>query len=284
MSFTIGSFNIQDFTGDGLYRKIGAPEYATPVARHIDTIADIILREQFDIVAIQEIRDAQALLLLKRRLPPNWECYCPEQTLDEPEYGFIWNMRTINLYHDADGNCIMPETIDRYGSGITKIKRDPYLGRFTPRFAPKVEIRLINIHLKSGGNSQTRGEFELVAGEIFERTNSMRDGNNMSVYTVVLGDYNLSAVYCNKWESTAPDIYITDTKQDKPTTITRDKTGYTNNDFDHFSLARNDERLPEGNIYVDCVDAVGKRYVNDFETYRKYISDHIPVKLEISLN
>ncbi len=280
MGFVIGSFNIQDFSGDGLYIKRGTPDGANSAKRDIAAIADIIVKEGFDIVALQEVRDAHAVERLKKYLPGYWKSYCNIKPSVEPEFAFLWNGFTFGLYRNSDDEIVLPEVVNLHSGWI---KRDPYYGRFTPKLAPKAEIRLINVHLKSGQGPQTREEFGLVSGEIYERLNADRDGNNMDVYTIILGDYNLSSVFCNSCEAADPQTYLTATRQSSPTTINKPKnslpTGYTANDYDHFGF-----NLEESEITLGHVDAVAKYSGGDFAKYRQHISDHIPIRLELNLN
>ena len=87
----------------------------------------------------------------------------------------------------------------------------------------------------------------------------------------------------------APKIDIT--IQESPTTLNRvqkedgsySSTGYTENDYDHFSLTKELQNKLSAN--ADRVDAVNIYYSGDnkFEMYRKQVSDHVPIKLDINL-
>ena len=98
-------------------------------------IADIINSEAFDIVALQEVRDYRAVELLKRFVGKQyWKSYCDISNSREPEFAFLWNVNTIDLYRDNDDEHVMPRFINEYSGGF---KRVPYYGRFTPKAAPK---------------------------------------------------------------------------------------------------------------------------------------------------
>ena len=81
------------------------------------------------------------------------------------------------------------------------------------------------------------------------------------------------------------------TIQESPTTLNRvqkedgsySSTGYTENDYDHFSLTKELQNKLSAN--ADRVDAVNIYYSGDnkFEMYRKQVSDHVPIKLDINL-
>ena len=290
MSFVIGSFNIQDFTGDGLYRKYGTPDGVTSATRDIDSIAEMILDANFDIVALQEVRDYKAVELLNSALGSSqWENYCSYELskpcdylkLGEPEFAFLWNSNTMALCRDSDDEPVTPTFIEEYRGSF---KRLPYYGRFTPTAAPKTELRLINVHLKSGQVKQTKEEFALLSGAVYRRLSTERHGTNMDVYTFVLGDYNLLSIYCNGCEITSPDLYLTNTKQTMPTHIIKDKgTGiidYSGNDLDHFGYDESNKQFIGRTVEVKRCDLP----FNDFGKYKASISDHVPIRLELTIN
>lgn len=297
LCFVFGSFNIQYFSGDGLYRKNGTPENTNPVGRNLDAIADIILNEKFDIIALQEVMDYMAVTKLVRiinfKTLDHWECYhgmppvCKRIEIEETEddnkngklgFGFLWNTRRFNLCSSSDGVPILPSIINI----PTCIKRNPLYGRFIPTNLPKVEIRLINVHLRSSGYMQEKlGEFKTIMCDIYNMINSGERGDNRSIYTFVLGDYNLQFKRCNRHRLTEPNLYITDTYQEAPTTLSRQNKQYTNNDFDHFDYGG---KIFDGVVISpERVDAVSK-YSNGFEEYLKTISDHVPIKIILNLN
>ena len=82
MSYKIGSFNCLHF-GRG-------------VSKDIKVFSDIILREQFDIIALQEIKGNCALKRILDVLPPYWTGIADEDS-SVYDYAFIWNTRRFIL-------------------------------------------------------------------------------------------------------------------------------------------------------------------------------------------
>ena len=264
MGYLVGSFNIQDFTGDGLYKKRGTPEGTRSVERDLKAIAGIILGERFDVVALQEVRDYRAVDWLKKHLcilgGQNWKSYCDISTPSEPEFAFLWNAGKIRIYRDMNDQPVMPVVLREYEGYPGGFERPPYYGRFTPISSPKTEIRLINVHLKSGECAQTKNEFKLLANDVYRRVDSERPGTNMDIYTLILGDYNLKcAKYCNVCEAGDPKVYRTATRQMLPTTLKRKEPDYTDNDFDHFGYDVHTKGFSNINIvpvFIDLFDKI----------------------------
>ncbi len=209
--------------------------------------------------------------------------------------------------------------VDRQ-SGQIGIKRNPYYARFTPSGLPGgafFEIRLINTHIrfKKGNDgsdlvdvsevAMRKNEFNILAKTVYQKISDKRYGDNMPAYTILLGDYNLNLKRpYTKSPYLEEVIEINDgnihrkivTMQDQLTTLKEvsDKEsnmdpgsigasgrGYANN-YDHFTF---DQNRFENNVGIKCkrVDAVRKYYGDDFAKYRKEVSDHIPIEMEINL-
>ena len=250
-----------------------------------DILADIILTERFDMIALQEVFKPEALEPLQRRLS-NWNV-CHERPAQGRfgDYGFsfLWNTKRV-IECSRDGN---PSMITLHGPDMT---RRPLLGRFSPCALPGglfFEIRLMNVHLC--WNSETvqndmvkrKEEFRLVTGEIYEYLSNRRYGEQktafMPAYTIVLGDYNLSAVICQALENDSITHYV-QTKQEEKTTISN--KGYAS-DYDHFSY--DVKRFSGVNVQIQRIDSVSKFMRGDFEQHMQKISDHVPIKFELSL-
>lgn len=279
LGYVIGSFNMRHFSGVGTH--------------NINKIAEIIRNENFDIVAMQEVKRQMPIDLLKKRLP-GWEGY-HGKSMSDTDFGkgldneggglgfaFLWNTRRVI----ECSNDNQPEIITRFSKNIT---RKPFYGRFTPSGLGKslFEIRLINIHLWYGDNKlidiQKRlSEFELVTKKIYSDISNQIYGDNMPAYTVVLGDYNFTAVFCQSKEQ---DIakYFVKTVQEKETTLPKsnDKRSFVN-DYDHFSF--DIKRFAATGIAYDRIDTVNNHLNGDFEKHRKEISDHVPIKIELTIN
>lgn len=234
-------------------------------------------------------------------------------------YAYIWNARKIDLvktevskevgsemfFYEREAEPVIWRQYKKNGRAI---EREPYYARFTPIGKPGgsfFELRLINTHIIFGSNVTERlDEYKKLLDSVYVNIANRRYGNNMPAYTVMLGDYNLTSVQINRRDGLRyfiESIYVgsSDQKeereiitiQDKPTTLNRTQkedgtyisTGYTENDYDHFSLTRELEEKVVKN--ADRVDAVNIYYDGDdgFEVYRKQVSDHVPIMLDIDL-
>jgi endonuclease/exonuclease/phosphatase family metal-dependent hydrolase len=269
MSYIIGSFNTHEFTGVGKH--------------DIGILADIILSERFDIVALQEVFRPGALDLLKRRLP-GWEgCHGRpgNDRAGDFGFGFLWNTRRIRECSKDS----QPIIFSQYKSNL-KMRRNPFYGRFTPNGLPGgafFEIRLVDVHLWWGSQNnpddinQRNEEFRLITNEIHNYINTHRYGDNMPAYTIILGDYNLLCFWC--WQNEKPNQTVI-TKQEEKTTLSS-KDGFAN-DYDHFSYDEN--RFIGTTARIERVNSVQKYCQNDFEKHKEKVSDHVPIKLELILN
>jgi len=298
MGYIIGSWNTQHFTG----REKGAHD--------IDMMAHIILSEGFDIIALQEVMRPEAVQLLKKRLP-GWEgCHGdPRSRIRDSNFNlgfaYLWNTRRVREV-SKEG---MPSIFTQYRTKAI-LTRNPFYGRFSPNGLPGgafFEIRLINIHLWYGNNLVTDKakrleEFKAASQYIYQSLSTRRYGNFMPAYTIVLGDYNFSAVFCQSQETDTVSYYA-NTKQEQKTTLPRikgeakdgieakngisEETQTKNpadfvNDYDHFGY--NDARFDASDVIVSRVNTVNKYMSDDFTRHRKELSDHIPIKLELILN
>ena len=270
MGYIIGAFNTHEFSGVGKH--------------DIGVLADIILTERFDIVALQEVMSPVALDLLKRRLP-GWEgCHGKPGNGRSGDFGlgFLWNTRRIRECSKDS----QPVIFSQYKSNI-RMRRNPLYGRFTPSGLPGgafFEIRLVDVHLHWGSEAnpvdiyQRTEEFRLITNEIHDYINTHRYGDNMPAYTIILGDYNLLCFWCR--QNTKPNQAVI-TKQEEKTTLSSNKDDFAN-DYDHFSYDEN--RITEKNARIERVNSVQKYCQNDFKKHREKVSDHVPIKLELILN
>ncbi len=161
MSIRIGSFNIHN-----------AGKNAT--SEKLKLIGDIIRREQFDIVALQEVfcdhsgvitwnTCAAPLSTILRNIGGSeWKAYfaAPRQARTAKEgYAFIWNSKKVDLPKSLDKNgcerTYYPRIFDlnckeRSASGekIPKLERNPLIGRFVFKDGQFGELRIINTHIR----------------------------------------------------------------------------------------------------------------------------------------
>lgn len=314
MSYRIGSFNCLNF-GMGATKDL-----------HI--FSEIILRENFDIVALQEIKGNNGLKRLLSALPNYWMGRADDGFVND--YAFIWNSNRIQLaQYESSGICrtYQPHIYKQYRvdkkHGQKDLVREPYYARFFPigGCAPLIEIRIINAHIRyskgqpdSSDDEQSLGaitmrknEFDVLSKTLYPKISDKRYGNNRSVYTILLGDYNL-----NLKDTGTKSPYLTELfevgdnidKQEKRMenrnikrifTTQRDLTtlrkpsgqsenqqhGFCNN-FDHFTYDA--ERFSTVTVQCKSIDSVNKYCGGDFEKHRKTVSDHIPIVMELDIS
>lgn len=307
MSYRIGSLNCLNF-GVG-YNK------------NIQTFADIIINEQFDIVALQEIKRKEAVDMILRRLPNYWNGEADNEVHD---YAFIWNTRRIKLVETPTPNGLRtycPRIYKQYRIdrrlGQTDLLREPYFARFTPCGTAgglPFEIRIINTHIRFnksrlseddtddnslGAIAMRKNEFSVLARTIYAKEADKRYGNNMPAYTILLGDFNL-----NLPDSEAGSPYLEEvieisdggniskrvvTKQSELTTLKTSEQAEMDvsenssysNNYDHFTYDAN--RFISVRTTCQKIDSVQKYCGGDFERHKKEVSDHVPIVMELNL-
>ena len=293
MGYIIGSFNIQKLS----YRS------DKEISKNFAKIAEIIKKEKFDVVAIQEVLTEH---VIKTHLIPalgKWEwAYCwasPKSytTSSAEGYAFLWRRTRLRLLPAPSNPQIYPGLEKNIDSG--GLLRSPFVARFTPSGLPggsHFEIRLINTHIlweKPAALPRTLSDYEMRKRElqilsetVYRLFSTKRYGIFFPAYTFLLGDYNLCL---SGPHHKIPEIVPIDGKrrlitvQGEKTTL---KTGddpsdpYAN-DYDHFSY----EDTLEGKLWLQAsrVDVLEVYYPNDPEAYRREVSDHVPVKLTLNL-
>lgn len=233
---------------------------------------DLVRDEQIAIFAFQEARDIYFIngVLKNLRSCTPWK----GEPVPNSELAFIWNPDRVAEISKAQ----RPQVFTSYKSD-RHLFREPVCARFVPvDFRLNCEFRLVNIHIWHGGddfqeNVQKRKvECALAKGVIYQavdQPSTGKDGSFRSVFTVVLGDYNLDCETCNQC---GPEIIHT--YQDEETTLGK---SYCNS-YDHFSYHA-ESTVPRG--MPSRIDAVSRYYNGDFAGYGKKISDHVPVKIEL---
>ena len=289
MSVKIASFNMRDFSSNA--------------SRDMQVIAKIIIDHSFSIVAMQEVLDEiviMDLVSILNHLGGSWRSSNekPQQTnpRKEEQYAFLWNEEKVSLAKqetivagEVVSSEVAPCIIDSYRTeGGTTLARDPLYGRFWPKGEDHSEIRLINVHIKSPNYiiADRNREFIILAEQIYH-SYCCKDIGTRSIYTIMLGDYNLNLnrQWVNSdylWHEVYEindngSIQLIKTVQDKKTTFGKNSTDFANN-FDHFSY---DDKLEDVVIDVKAINTV-KEYFNDkFDEHFDKISNHIPIEITI---
>lgn len=209
MSYKIGSFNM---------RNIGTTALGGNSNRNLALIAEIIKREAFDVVALQEVLSegkafispdyAKKSILME--LGSGWGF---EWALADSKYGkdnrgegyaFIWNKNRLRL-----SSTLVPGKGERvFHPRMCNISKDdltrrPYYARFTPTKTfgggPWIEIRLLCIHTYFGDDKtisrlKRHKELDILLKDIYPQIADRRYGeygNGMPSYTIMMGDYNV---------------------------------------------------------------------------------------------
>jgi endonuclease/exonuclease/phosphatase family metal-dependent hydrolase len=291
------------------------------IKKDLDSIANIISTEKFDIIAMQEVFDEKPMNMILARLGGHWKGAWGKPNSRSAQaaegYAFIWNTDRIELARSVttSGTRIyQPRIYQQYKidkkRGQKELVRDPFYGRFKPKY-DNYEIRIINTHImfssgkdeheddsiQLGEIAMRRNEYEILIKNILAKENTWRYGNNLTAYTILMGDYNLnlrrnwtSEPYLEEVVEIADGKYTYKirTVQDQLTTIkNRSKLnpdepvrGYANN-YDHFSY--DEDRFSDLHPKVKRIDSVRKYCDDDFEKHKKEISDHVPISIEIDL-
>lgn len=309
--YVIGSFNIQHLNN----------------TKDFDVLAKIIKDENFDIIAIQEARSRTAVDYIVKKLNSSyWDSAYPK---GNEEYAFIWKKRRLRLLELPD-NRQNPQIASGYhyrpSKGEIKLVRPPFIGYFTAQGlygGCNFDLRLINTHITftKPTNSPTdvgildarRNELSVLSRDIYGTVSDRVLGSMRSIFTVLLGDYNLviegegpkilkegysyivkngKVMVFDQKEKTSlkkpvdTENEITDS-EDRLEQLAQEKyvegsEDYYSRNYDHFGY---DDSLPSKYL-IKCsrVDAINYIDADDkLRTYRNKISDHVPIKLEITL-
>lgn len=216
--YKIGSLNIQKLGRNSMLKK------------DLQQVANLIMDNELDLIAIQEISSKEALkkllicmdgTILEEGVSAvsnardayayrtrNWESRWAKPISQvggksaEEGYAFIWKKSRIELPINRRGDQSEP---DIYMNG-GKLIRPPFYGRFIVS-ACNAEIRLINTHIvfskkpnedevheeeeSSVTNYEERvREYKVLANEIYQRVYASNIGTRQ-ILTFILGDYNL---------------------------------------------------------------------------------------------
>ena len=314
MSYRIGSFNL---------KNLGQTAMGKEHPRDLAKIAEIIRKEDFDVVALQEVlSDGKALSWeqdsLKRSIlyelgTSEWDfAWAHAESEKDPRsegYAFLWKNKRLGLptakLDDGTERTFYPR-ICRIRRDL--MKRKPYYARFVARGGPYFEIRLLCVHTHFKDKVQRRQELDNLLKEVYPQVEDRVYYKGRPSYTIILGDYNaeLWKTFEGRSFNTSgfyvADIEIADrwggkrikTVQYEKTTLKRkfdneskdvddsiyEGRGYANN-YDHFSY--DVDRFSGVRIGARRIDAVRKYCGDDFETYFKTVSDHVPIVMTMSL-
>ena len=213
VGYRIGSFNL---------KNLGFGALSNKNSRDIKKIAEIIRKERFDVVALQEILTEGVAFNLKNyedvknsikrpimmELGADWDF---EWASADPKgasedrrnegYAYVWNKRRLRMstvqLPDATERVFRPRM---HGSRRMDMQRRPYYARFTPvgtiAAGPWVEFRLLCIHTYFGKDTKKDrekrlDELKMLMTDIYPEVDDRVYQGRMPHYTILLGDYNV---------------------------------------------------------------------------------------------
>lgn len=232
-------------------------------------------------------------------------------------YAILWRTDKLDLPNGRGGKPFRPKILSNYKPEIAasqlRLIRDPLYARFLLKNRHVAELRILVTHIVFGKSDSLNGivdygaakmrqkEFDILAGQLYRRVAEYyKLPDPTSPYTILLGDYNLNlgsypsvpaVAYFDAKGRPVPEnsskahIY---TYQSDISTIKRDTPEYANN-YDHFSFDERTKRIVRMDS-IHSIDLVNK-YTKDgdvtpeqrFDRYRKEVSDHLPIIMEVNL-
>ncbi len=208
MDYKIGSFNTKNLSF--ISNK--------DVKKNFEKMGDFLKKEDFDIIALQEVMNPSALERLVEFMGSSLYDKRFEQSRSKSKdskegYAFIWNTKRIELArksvsYNPNGEPIEPRIVNQYRTDpefrSQGLIRNPYYGRFTPLNCPACEIRLINTHIMYGKSAALKDltdyavlamrkkELEILTTQIYRRIADDHMDSCKPNYTFLLGDYNMN--------------------------------------------------------------------------------------------
>lgn len=246
---TIMSFNIQIF---------GKSKAAKPEV--MDILADIIM--QYDMVAIQEVRDASgtAVPMLMEMLTPDYDYFLgPREgrSNSKEQYLFIWDSRKFDMI----GNYVFNDSEDWF-------ERDPLAAHFQT-YDGGMDFVIINNHISPKTAEEEIPYLIAVADEVemhFKESD-----------LIILGDFNADGGYFPEEELI--DVFGLDRWQSLIGNSVNTTVAKSDNTYD---------RIIVSNYFLqDITGETGVYYFEDYYDFShltiepKNVSDHYPVWIEI---
>ena len=208
--YIIGSFHVTDLSR------------STSTRYRAGQIADMILHEGMDLVAMQGVRDSDALTPILTSLGKSWNkawlLSRPKRWIKDVDhdpkgegYAFLWDTRRFRLLQtnllNGEKQEARPEIYSRYNPGKTRglreLPRDPVFARFTASGlgGGVFELRLICTRILYNGIDEDsdrrywslrQNEFDVLTRTLLPQVEDTIYGAQMPAYTLLLGDYNMS--------------------------------------------------------------------------------------------
>ena len=184
-------------------------------SRDLRKIAEMIRKEQFDVVALQEVLSGGKAFTnasseytkksILMELGPGWDFKWADMEGDKDArhegYAFLWNTRRLRpVSVEVDNNVTRTFYPQVCRLNREHINRKPYYARFTPSGTscggPYIEFRLLCVHTYYGNDSSEaravrKRELDVLMKDIFPQVADRVYMGNMKSYTIMLGDYNV---------------------------------------------------------------------------------------------
>lgn len=235
-------------------------------------------------------------------------------------YAYIWNTRRFHLaetQQQGERRIFKPRILNSLSNDVNMdcsiYARTPYYIRLHPCYGGFFDLRLLNIHIYYGGRGtgkvsddvviddieKRKIEYQLLVQEIYPQISQKRYGDFRPAYTIAMGDYNLNIFRPDRVTQEkrgylqevieVPEYGTVMTAQDQLSTLKKAKDDSLcrealsmdigANNYDHFSY----EKTMFSDVSCSVIEAVHKYCNDDLDYYRKNISDHLPVVIEIEL-
>ena len=270
-SIKIASFNIQIFGQS----KASNQEV-------MDILVQII--RNFDIVAIQEIRDAAgtAILTLRDRVNSEGSSYevlvGPRvgRTTSKEQYAYMYNTKTIEIlpnYYtfDDDGDGNDSNEIDDSNNPNDLFEREPFIAHFRVKSAD-FDFVLINIHTKPDDATVEIGYLPDVISDVSPHMNE--------IDVICLDDFNADGSYF--YESTYTSIFPSDQYNWLITNLEDTTVAVSDNTYDRIVTT-----LSTTEDFVGTAEVYRFDQLYDFSSQTldpSDVSDHYPVWVEFFTN
>lgn len=324
----IASFNVKNLSKNCLDEDSQKRRDLKEIARLVRDCDIVVLQEVLDKEVVSSISQAFNAAPIIQHLGHKWQgvwvntqansIYFPYKGDSRGEgYAFLWDTRKVELAKDEKGNDILPKTYSHYKVGYdsNKMLRYPGYGRFILKNGIRpVEIRVITTHIaynkpktKEDADipdtkeiQNRKREFDILAGWIYKNIDDYHlDPKKKAVYTIIVGDYNLSlrqlgissninqTITCyDNYGNRKYGVYDYDNTihinamksvQSEPTTINKDCTDYANS-YDHCTYnLRIDQTVR--NCYRKPV--LSDKTPEQIKEYFDTVSDHVPIVVEL---
>ena len=225
-------------------------------------------------------------------------------------YAYIWNKKKFRLSQTIKlgADYVFDPRIINSKSNDVKMDcslfaRTPFYMRLQPTNTGFFDLRLINIHIYFGNSTlseieKRKLEYKALVEEVYPALSQRRYGDFRPAYTIAMGDYNLNIFRQDRQTKeknadlqevvnvhgfgeviTSQEALSTlkMSEQDNSANILTEDIGANN--YDHFTYK--DRAFSQ--VKCQVINAVDKYCSGDLEYYRKNISDHLPIVVEISL-